>query len=95
MNEKTTRESVLTAAHAAVCGQREHDYGTPERNFEQIAKLWTVYTGVELTPVDVSMMMILLKAARIKSGGGTLDSFVDAAGYAACAGELWAGAADD
>lgn len=88
MNEKTTRESVLTAAHAAVCGGREHDYGTPERNFECISKLWTAYTGVDLTPVDVAMMMVLLKTARIKSGG-TLDSFVDVAGYAACAGELW------
>lgn len=34
------------------------------------------------------MMMALLKVARIKSGGGTEDSFVDLAGYAACGGEL-------
>lgn len=34
------------------------------------------------------MMMSLLKIARIKSGGGTGDSFVDLAGYAACGGEL-------
>lgn len=41
-----------------------------------------------LTVVDVSMMMALLKIARIKNGGGTGDSFVDLAGYAACGGEL-------
>lgn len=34
------------------------------------------------------MMMALLKIARIKNGGGTGDSFVDLAGYAACGGEL-------
>ena len=33
------------------------------------------------------MMMALLKVARIK-GGDKADSFVDLAGYAACAGEI-------
>lgn len=34
------------------------------------------------------MMMCLLKVARIRSGGGTGDSFVDLAGYAACGAEI-------
>lgn len=34
------------------------------------------------------IMMVLLKVARIKNGGGTGDSFVDIAGYAACGGEI-------
>ena len=34
------------------------------------------------------MMMALMKIARVKSGGGTGDSFVDLAGYAACGGEI-------
>ena len=41
-----------------------------------------------ITPQDVAMMMALLKIARIKNGGGTGDSFVDLAGYAACGGEI-------
>jgi len=41
-----------------------------------------------LTPTDVAMMMALLKIARIKNGGGTGDSFVDLAGYAACGAEI-------
>lgn len=41
-------------------------------------------------PEDVAMMMALLKIARIKNGGGSGDSFVDLAGYAACGGEIWA-----
>lgn len=37
------------------------------------------------------MMMALLKVARIYTGTGTEDSFVDLAGYAACAGEIVTG----
>ena len=89
-----TREEILSKAKQCVCGQREQDYGTPENNFQLIANLWSayLYSGEEIaefiTPTDVSMMMSLLKIARIKNGGGTDDSFVDLAGYAACGGEL-------
>ena len=38
--------------------------------------------------MDVAVMMGLLKIARIKTGNGITDSFIDLAGYAACAGEL-------
>lgn len=36
---------------------------------------------------DVAVMMALLKVARIATGNSP-DSFVDLAGYAACAGEV-------
>lgn len=83
-----TREEVLDEAKKCVCGKREQDYGKVESNFALIADFWTMYLGVAVTPVDVAMMMALLKIARIKNGGGTGDSFVDLAGYAACGGEL-------
>lgn len=96
-----TRSDILDKAKECVCGQREQDYGTPESNFQLIADLWNAYLGDnccenvegyaclnDLTPTDVAMMMALLKIARIKNGGGTGDSFVDLAGYAACGGEL-------
>lgn len=82
------RERCLLLAKECVCGEREQDYGTPEKNFRQIAALWAAYTGHSYTPVDVAMMMALLKVARIKSGTGTEDSFVDLAGYAACGAEI-------
>lgn len=85
---KITRESILDTAKQMVCGHREQDYGSPEDNFARIANLWMVYLGVPITPVDVAMMMALLKIARIKSGTGTADSFIDLAGYAACGGEI-------
>lgn len=87
--EPWTREKVLDKARECVCGQREQDYGSPEDNFWRIAALWTAYMAVEITPVDVAMMMALLKTARIKTGsGGTMDSFVDGCGYFACGGEI-------
>lgn len=67
--------------------KREQDYGTPEDSFALIGKLWTDYMDVLFTPKDVAMMMALLKVARIKAGDKA-DSFVDLAGYAACAGEI-------
>lgn len=83
-----TREECLAAAKACVCGQRQQDYGTPEDSFNAIGKLWTAYKGVEFSVVDVAMMMALLKIARIQTGRGTDDSFVDLAGYAACGAEI-------
>lgn len=96
-----TRSEILDAARRCVCGQREQDYGKPEDNFNSIGLLWSVYlisahpdytkdlpyNGI--TAKDVAAMMALLKVARIATGSGkTADSFVDLAGYAACAGEI-------
>lgn len=102
--EPSSRRDILRCAEKCVCGHREQDYGSPESNFQLIADLWNGYLGTKyrypdddkpinispLKPLDVSMMMALLKIARIKNGGGSGDSFVDLAGYAACGGEIWA-----
>ena len=84
-----TKQEILKEAEKCVCGQREQDYGSPEDNFSTIAKFWSVYKDVEFTAHDVAMMMALLKVARIKNGGGSGDSYIDLAGYAACGGEIY------
>ena len=84
-----TRREILQEAEKCVCGHREQDYGSPEDNFSTIANLWKAYKGTDFTALDVAMMMSLLKIARIRNGGGSGDSFVDLAGYAACGGEIW------
>lgn len=95
--EPNTREDILDQAKKCVCGQREQDYGTPESNFQLIADLWNGYLGFmdhsqdQIRATDVAMMMALLKIARIRNGGGSGDSFVDLAGYAACGGEIYYG----
>lgn len=82
------RADILRKAEECVCGQREQDYGSPEDNFQIIADLWTAYLREQIEPIDVANMMALLKIARIRSGSGTEDSFIDLAGYAACGGEI-------
>lgn len=93
------RPEILDTAKKCVCGQREQDYGKPEDNFNTIGLLWGVYLraahpklaqvmGVDgITPKDVAVMMALLKVARAATGDSP-DTFVDLAGYAACAGEI-------
>lgn len=91
------RAEILDEAKKCVCGQREQDYGSPEDNFSTIGYLWSAYLRAahpnlnialnEVTPKDVAVMMSLLKVARIATGSSP-DSFVDLAGYAACAGEI-------
>ena len=94
------RKEILEAAMRCVCGDREQDYGTPEKNFELIADLWTEYlkakcvnpgVDVSIRGEDVATLMCLFKIARIATGRGKADSFIDLAGYAACAGELATG----
>ena len=82
------RATCLKKADECVNGKREQDHGSPESNFLRIALLWNAYTGYAFSPKDVSMMMALLKIARIATGTATEDSFVDLAGYAACGCEI-------
>lgn len=90
----TTRREILEAAARCVCGDRDEQYGTPERSFELIAKLWEAYLRHPVSAVDVAAMMILFKVARAKGGvilnKNTFDSWVDIAGYSACGGEITA-----
>lgn len=90
-----TRKSVLSGAEQCVCGEREHDYGSPENNFQTIANMWCDYiyrkhpnSNFILDAHDVAVMMCLLKISRIASGQTKSDNYIDLAGYAACAGEL-------
>ena len=84
------RAEILEVARICVCGEREQDYGSPEDSFALIGKLWSAYMGAPVSPKDVAMCMALLKVARIKAGNKA-DSFIDLAGYAACAGEIATG----
>ena len=86
-----TRTELLNEAIERVTrGTRE--YGTVEDNFGLIAELWNGYLRAvsreSLEGVDVAAMMILLKLARSVTGGQKADTWLDIAGYAACAAEL-------
>ena len=91
------RQDFLTAAADCVCKSREEQYGSPEDSFKLIAALWEPYikekcVGINvdlcITGEDVAVMMALLKIARIAGGRFKADSYTDAIGYMACAGEI-------
>lgn len=69
-------------------GPREKEYGNKKANHENIAGLWSAYLGRDISAHDVSILMLLLKVARLKSGQPSKDTYVDMVGYSAIAGEL-------
>lgn len=85
---------MLRKAAEIVDGSRNTTHGNKERSFEAIATLWNTYLGMTsdvshyITGKDVAWMMVLLKIARSHNGQPVDDHFIDAAGYAAIAGEL-------
>lgn len=91
-----TRHELLQAANNIVTADRNEQYGEPEDNFENIARLWSAYLNGSVThepeclgAEDVAIMMILFKVARlIDSNYNSMDSWVDIIGYAACGGEI-------
>lgn len=90
------REEILARAKTCVCGDREQDYGRPENSFDVIARLWAAYLhgikeengDIYIMPQDAAAMLALLKIARIATGHGKADNWIDLAGYAACGGEI-------
>lgn len=87
------KEHVANEAKRIVSGARRANYGTPENNFERIARFWTAYftnTGrdVVVTAADVSPMMRLMKEARLCETPDHLDSHVDLVGYTLTGAEV-------
>lgn len=83
-----TAPEILSTASAIVTGDRQAQYGAPEDNFARIAAMWSTYLETDVSPVQVAWMLVLLKVACAGSGAPHLDNAVDAAGYAALAGQM-------
>lgn len=98
-NELPTRRSILRDAERCVAGGRDQDYGAPENSFAVIGKLWGIYLEekclrdgrITILPEDTAALMCLFKTARVATGHGKTDNWVDLAGYAACGGEIEGG----
>jgi hypothetical protein len=82
------RADILDDAKQKVTVDRAKDHGDLEKNFRTIAQYWSVHLEVEVSPVDVGIMMSLLKVARMKGNQAHEDNYSDGCGYLACAGEL-------
>lgn len=79
---------VFENAREAVLDDRGETHGSIDDNFGQTAQFWTHYLGVKVTPTDVAVMMVLMKASRQKAGSTDPDHYTDMAGYAAIANGL-------
>lgn len=78
------RTILIEKAERIVNQDRNTRYGGPEESFTTIAKFWSVFLGVEISPLQVAGCMILLKLARLKKTPTHEDSVVDGIGYFAC-----------
>ena len=87
-NDEVERKAILETAKRYVCNDRNNQYGAPEDSFKVIADLWAGYIGSEISAKDVAAMMVLFKMARVRTGAGKSDNWIDAAGYCACGGEI-------
>lgn len=83
---------ILDTAKRIVYGRGEGDYGHPAQNFQEIADIWTVLLGRQLTdpitPLQVASMFVGTKLARLIQSPFHRDSMVDIAGYAETAARV-------
>lgn len=94
--EQSTRRKCLEKAIEVVCKDRNDSYGNPENNFGVMADFTTDYLHARnllpkeksLTDEDAAVISILFKVARRASGRYKEDTYIDIAGYAACAMEV-------
>ena len=94
---KITKADLLKMSIDAVA-DRGLNYGSPEDNFNRIATLWNAWLNIrygdkndidfDIDTTDVTIMMDLVKKARIANNPAHLDSWVDVAGYAACGANI-------
>lgn len=98
---KTAGAICITAAEL-VTGARAVTHGDKSINFANTAGLWNAILEakarkagwpthdvfVHLDALDVANMLEAFKIARRYSGSHNIDDYVDAAGYAGCAGEI-------
>jgi len=92
--------TILDIAGELVQGERNKTYKHPNENFRNIKNMWNAYflaiDGREgnvphelgttiINEFDVSMMMVLMKVARLATNNTHKDSLIDIAGYARCA----------
>ena len=83
------RVEALREAAKIISGDRNKQYGGPEDNFTNIAKVWSVLFKREFTTEDVAMAMVGLKVARYAANSGFQpDTWIDIAGYAGCGYEV-------
>jgi hypothetical protein len=73
--------NILEEANEITGGERNDSYGHPRFDFTRTAKLWSAFLGIEITPEQIPLLMILLKVSR-EANKHKRDNLTDIAGYA-------------
>lgn len=87
------RVQMLETAASLTSVDRQKVYGDAKTNMTHFAGLLTAYfapKGVEFSPEDAAMIMVLAKNSRIAVGRYHPDNYIDSAAYTAIAGECGA-----
>lgn len=90
----TEAKDFCLEAARLVSSDRAKQHGDKRQNHDNIAALWNAWLtirrepGAVLSARDVTVMMALLKIARMETGSINSDDYVDSLGYLALAGEL-------
>lgn len=94
VKEEEETESICEEAFRIQGGDRQQDYGSPAKNFQDIADMWNQYLSLDedlegwaISARDVAHMMILMKVCR-NVHKPKRDNWVDIAGYAQCGGKV-------
>ena len=80
------RDEILKKAESLINGDRDRDYGDAHKNFQDVAKLWSVILETEVTEKQLVLCMLMVKATRLMKTDHE-DSWVDICGYGALGGE--------
>ena len=80
-------KEILKEAEKLIGGDRNTDYGDRLPTHQNIAKLWSVFLGHEISAHDVAICMVLVKISRIINRHKK-DSYIDMAAYAAIAADI-------
>lgn len=81
--KEETPVNILHTADLLTSQDRNKQYGSPSEDFARTARLWSTILGVEVTPTQVGLCQIMVKASRLCHSYKE-DTLVDIAGYARC-----------
>lgn len=86
MLDRTRAASLLHDTADLIDGIKAKEYGDPDKSFNDIAQMWSIYLNHHISPIDVGMMMVLMKVVRNSGGRHKQDNCIDICGYAALVG---------
>lgn len=85
--DNPTPLQIMDRARELVYGDRQKDYGHPADDYGRTAALWSALLGIEITPVQAALCMVLVKLSR-EMNVPKPDNLVDAHGYLLVAGRI-------